>query len=174
MVDVVVSFCHVANFGDFSLVLIHAGGVRCLATLNTCFAVAFALMALFLGSSLVMFETDCAYVLLWCYEVVTWGLVFLLGGTAIFLRRKAAVVMDEGEHYGHHVTGVELLEAMPVPQSVMERRVNRGYRKSWMGSGLSSSDDEDGLPNPGLDDIWDDDPTQVYDPPHDYERGRMQ
>eukprot|EP00250_Pteridium_aquilinum_P014482 c22018_g1_i1 orf=169-1056(+) len=132
------------------------GGVRCLATLNVSFAIVFGLMALFLGSTILTLETDCSVTLFWCYEMICWGLVFLYGGTFFFLRRKAAVIMDEGEFYGSRTIGMELLEASPDPSSPeMERRLNAGFR-SWMGSSILSSDDEEeGPATGGLDDVWD-------------------
>lgn len=80
--------------------------------------------------------------LFWCYEVASWGLVILYGGTAFFLRRKAAVILDEGDFGGRNV-GLEMLEAgaLEVTPEV-ERRVNEGFR-TWMGSSLLSSDEED-------------------------------
>eukprot|EP01018_Ginkgo_biloba_P001345 Gb_25871 [translate_table: standard] len=133
------------------------GGVRCLAILNISFAAVFALLALFLGSSILTLETDCSVTLFWCYEIVCWGLVILYGGTAFYLRRKAAVILDEGEYYGSHTVGLEMLEAAPqFPQPEMERRINEGF-KSWMGSSLLSSDEEDGPHTGGLDDVWEED-----------------
>ncbi|EFJ32778.1 hypothetical protein SELMODRAFT_85797 [Selaginella moellendorffii] len=138
------------------------GGVRCLSTLNLSFMVAAILMALFLGSSIVTLDTGCSIALFWCYEVVCWGLVLLFGITAFFLHRKAAVVMDEGQHFGSRTVGMEMLAASAVPPYEMERRVNAGFR-SWMGSSsvLSSSDegevDEIFGESFGLDDddVWD-------------------
>lgn len=133
------------------------GGVRCLATLNASFALVFVLLALFLGSTILTLESDCSVALFWCYEVVCWGLAFLFGGTAFFLKRKAAVILDEGEYYGSHTVGVEMLEATPqLPQAEIERRINAGF-SSWMGPSLLSSDEEDEPQNSGLDDIWEED-----------------
>lgn len=73
------------------------GGVRCLSILNIVFAVIFGLLALFLGSSLLTLGSDCSIPLFWCYEVASWGLVTLYSGTAFFLRRKAAIILDDGE-----------------------------------------------------------------------------
>ena len=132
------------------------GGVRCLATLNVSFAAVFVLLALFLGSTILTLESDCSVTLFWCYEVVCWGLVVIFGGTAFFLRRKAAVILDEGEYYGSHTIGLEMLEATPqLPQAEIEKRVNAGF-SSWMGSSFLSSDEEDGPQINGLDDIWED------------------
>eukprot|EP00262_Sarcandra_glabra_P012720 TRINITY_DN3338_c0_g2_i1.p1 TRINITY_DN3338_c0_g2~~TRINITY_DN3338_c0_g2_i1.p1 ORF type:complete len:290 (+),score=40.81 TRINITY_DN3338_c0_g2_i1:404-1273(+) len=119
------------------------GGVRCLAILNTVFAVVFGLLALFLGSSLLTLGSDCSLPLFWFYEISTWGLVLLYGGTAFFLRRKAAVILDEASFSGRNL-GLEMLEAPPqhVTMREMERRLNEGF-KTWMGSGLLSSDEED-------------------------------
>ncbi|KAL5729189.1 hypothetical protein ACHQM5_002170 [Ranunculus cassubicifolius] len=119
------------------------GGVRCLAILNIVFGVIFGLLALFLGSSLLTLASSCSLPLFWCYEVGSWGLVILYVGTAFFLRRKAAVILDEGEFSGRNL-GLEMLEAGPRDISPdVERRVNEGF-KSWMGSSLLSSDEEDG------------------------------
>ncbi|KAL4194000.1 hypothetical protein AMTRI_Chr05g57030 [Amborella trichopoda] len=123
------------------------GGVRCLSILNITFAIIFGLLATFLGSSILTLGSSCSAALFWCYEIACWALVVLYGGTAHFLRRKAALILDEGEFSGNRNGGVEMLEAPPVlvtPE--MERRVNEGF-KAWMGSSLLSSDDEedDGL-----------------------------
>lgn len=121
----------------------YAGGVRCLAILNITFAVIFGLLALFLGSSLLTLGSSCSLSLFWCYEIAAWALVILYGGTAFFLRRKAAVILDEGEFSGKNF-GLEMLEAAPRDVTPdVERRVNEGF-KSWMGSSLLSSDEEDG------------------------------
>lgn len=139
------------------------GGVRCLAILNVVFAVIFAFCALLLGPTILTQESDCSSILFWCYEVMCWGLVILSGGAAFFLRRKAAVILDEGEHYGSLTVGLEMLEAPPqLSQAELERRINAGF-SSWMGSSLLSSDEEDGLRTTGLDDVWEDD--DVYSIP---------
>lgn len=139
------------------------GGVRCLAILNVVFAVIFAFCALLLGPTILTQESDCSSILFWCYEVMCWGLVILFGGAAFFLRRKAAVILDEGEHYGSLTVGLEMLEAPPqLSQAELERRINAGF-SSWMGSSLLSSDEEDGLRTTGLDDVWEDD--DVYSIP---------
>ncbi|KAK1264581.1 hypothetical protein QJS04_geneDACA019429 [Acorus gramineus] len=118
------------------------GGVRCLAILNIVFAVIFGLFALFLGSSILTLGTSCSIPLFWCYEIATWGLVTLYGGTAFFLRRKAALILDEG-NFGRLNLGVEMLESQQmVVTPEMERRVSEGF-KAWMGSSLLSSDEED-------------------------------
>ncbi|KAJ4958952.1 hypothetical protein NE237_026063 [Protea cynaroides] len=119
------------------------GGVRCLSVLNVVFATVFGLLALFLGSSLLTLGSGCSLPLFWCYEIASWGLVVLYGGTAFFLRRKAAVILDEGKFAGRNL-GLEMLEAAPLDMTPdVERRVNEGF-KSWMGSSLLSSDEEDG------------------------------
>jgi hypothetical protein len=41
--------------------------------------------------------------LFWCYEIASWSLVILFGGTAMFLKRKAALVLDEGTYTGHNL-----------------------------------------------------------------------
>lgn len=80
--------------------------------------------------------------LFWCYEIASWGLVILYGGTAFFLRRRAAVILDESNFSGRNI-GVEMLEANPVEVNPeVERRVTEGF-KSWMGTSILSSDDED-------------------------------
>ncbi|KAI5403327.1 uncharacterized protein LOC127084847 [Lathyrus oleraceus] len=118
------------------------GGVRCLSILNLIFAIIFGLLALFLGSSLLTFMSNCSTPLFWCYEVASWGLAVLYGGTAFFLRRKAAVILDEGNFSGRNL-GLEMLEANPLEVTPeVERRVSEGF-KAWMGSSLLSSDEED-------------------------------
>ncbi|TYH13068.1 hypothetical protein ES288_A06G115100v1 [Gossypium darwinii] len=118
------------------------GGVRCLSILNAVFALIFGLLALFLGSSLLTLGSSCSLPLFWCYEIASWGLVILYGGTAIFLRRRAAIILDEGE-FGSRTLGLEMLEANPLEVTPdVERHVNEGF-KAWMGSSLLSSDEED-------------------------------
>ncbi|RZC90587.1 hypothetical protein C5167_029721 [Papaver somniferum] len=119
------------------------GGVRCLSILNIVFAIIFGLLAVFLGSSLLTLGSSCTLPLFWCYEIASWSLVIFYGGTAFLLRRKAATILDEGDFAGRNF-GLEMLEA--APQEVtpeVERRVNEGF-KTWMGSSLLSSDEEDG------------------------------
>jgi len=118
-----------------------AGGVRCLAILNAVFAVVFGLMAIVLGSTLLALGSTCSVPLFWCYEITAWGLAILYGGTAFFLRRKAAVVLDEGDYTTHNV-GLEMLESKLEVTPEMQRRISDGF-KQWMGSSLLSSDDED-------------------------------
>lgn len=126
----------------FDIFSSYAGGVRCLSILNVVFAIIFGLLAIFLGSSLLTLGSSCSVPLFWCYEISTWGLVVLYGGTAFFLRRKAAVFLDGGE-YGSRTLGLEMLEANPLEVTPdVERRVNEGF-KSWMGPSLLSSDEED-------------------------------
>lgn len=79
--------------------------------------------------------------LFWCYEIATWGLAILYGGTAFFLRRRAAVILDEGE-FGSRNLGLEMLESPVEVTPDVERRVDEGF-KTWMGSSLLSSDEED-------------------------------
>ena len=68
--------------------------------------------------------------------------MILYAGTAIFLRRRATVILDEGE-FGSRNLGLEMLEANPLEVTPdVERRVNEGF-KAWMGSSLLSSDEED-------------------------------
>lgn len=117
------------------------GGVRCLSILNVVFAVIFGLLALFLGSSLLTLGSSCSVPLFWCYQIASWGLVILYGSTAFFLRRKAAVVLDEGDYAGQNL-GLEMLESTREVTPEMERRMNEGF-KAWMGSSLLSSDEED-------------------------------
>ncbi|KAF8671856.1 hypothetical protein HU200_049854 [Digitaria exilis] len=117
------------------------GGVRCLAVLNAVFAVVFGLMAIILGSTLLALGSTCSVPLFWCYEITAWGLAILYGGTTFFLRRKAAVVLDEGDYATHNV-GLEMLESKLEVTPEMQRRINDGF-KQWMGSSLLSSDDED-------------------------------
>ncbi|CAN1785169.1 hypothetical protein LINPERHAP1_LOCUS16787 [Linum perenne] len=117
------------------------GGVRCLSILNIAFAVIFGLLA-FLGSSLLTLGSSCSVPLFWCHEIATWGLIILYSGTAFFLKRKAAVILDGGEHGGRN-RGLEMLEANTlVVTPEVERRVNEGF-KSWGGSSALSSDEED-------------------------------
>lgn len=116
--------------------------MRCLSILNVVFAVIFGLLALFLGSTLLTLGSSCSVPLFWCYEIASWGLVILYGGTAFFLRRKAAVILDESEFGGRNF-GVEMLEANPIDVTPeVEIRVNEGF-KSWMGPSFLSSDEED-------------------------------
>lgn len=115
------------------------GGVRCLSILNLVFAIIFGLLALFLGSTLLTLGSGCSIPLFWCYEIASWGLVILYGGTAFHLRRKAATILDESDFAGRNL-GLEMLEAEFTPD--VERRVNEGF-KSWMGSSYLSSDDDD-------------------------------
>ncbi|KAF3333131.1 hypothetical protein FCM35_KLT00822 [Carex littledalei] len=121
------------------------GGVRCLAIINSIFAIVFGLMALFLGSSLLTLGSSCSIALFWCYEIASWSLVILYGGTACFLKRKAALVLDEGNYAGHNL-GLEMLEGINEITPDMQRRINDGF-KQWMGSSLLSSDDEDESPD---------------------------
>ncbi|POO03943.1 Transmembrane protein [Trema orientale] len=117
------------------------GGVRCLSILNAVLAVVFGLLALFLGSSLLTLGNSCSKPLFWCYEFASWGLVILYGGTAFFLRRRAAIILDDGDS-GRNL-GLEMLVANPLEVTPdVERRVNEGF-KAWMGSSLLSSDEED-------------------------------
>ena len=85
--------------------------------------------------------STCSVPLFWCYEITAWGLAILYGGTAFFLRRKAAVVLDEGDYATHNV-GLEMLESKLEVTPEMQRRISDGF-KQWMGSSLLSSDDED-------------------------------
>ncbi|KAK6927382.1 hypothetical protein RJ641_005973, partial [Dillenia turbinata] len=120
------------------------GGVRCLSIINMIFAVVFGLLALFLGSSLLTLGSSCSQALFWCYEIASWGLVILYGATALFLKRKAAVILDEGGFAARNF-GLEMLEATPMDVTPdVERRVNEGFR-TWMGSSILSSDEEDEL-----------------------------
>lgn len=81
--------------------------------------------------------------LFWCYEISSWGLVILYAGTAFFLRRRAALTIDEGEFGNRNDQGLEMLEANPLEFTPdVERRVNEGF-KAWMGPSLLSSDEED-------------------------------
>lgn len=116
--------------------------MRCLSILNIVFAITFGLLALFLGSTLLTLGSSCAVPLFWCYEIASWGLVTLYGGTAFFLRRKAATILDESDFAGRN-HGVEMLEANPLEVTPdMERRVNEGF-KTWVGTSYLSSDEED-------------------------------
>ncbi|KAL2940068.1 Homoserine O-acetyltransferase [Bienertia sinuspersici] len=125
-----------------SLAYLIAGGVRCLSILNLVFAIIFGLLAIFLGSSLLTLGSSCSVPLFWCYEVASWGLVVLYTATAILLRRKAAVILDEGNFSGRNL-GLEMLETNPYEVTPdVERRVTEGF-KTWMGSSLLSSDEED-------------------------------
>ena len=86
--------------------------------------------------------SNCSKPLFWCYEIACWGLVVLYGGTAFFLRRKAATILDEGNFSGRNL-GLEMLEASPLEVTPeVERRVNEGF-KAWMGPSLLSSDEEE-------------------------------
>uniref|UniRef100_A0A803NC12 Uncharacterized protein n=1 Tax=Chenopodium quinoa TaxID=63459 RepID=A0A803NC12_CHEQI len=88
------------------------GGVRCLAILNMVFAILFGLLALFWVLVFSRWGVAVPCPCFWCYEVASWGLVILLGATAIFLRRKAATILDEGNFSGRNL-GLEMLEANP-------------------------------------------------------------
>ena len=114
------------------------GGMRCLAIVNAVFALIFGLMAIVFGSMLLALGSSCSIPLFWCYEIAAWGLVILYGGTAAFLRRKAAA---EGD-YASHIVGLEMLETTIEVTSEAQRRVNDGF-KTWMGSSLLSSDEEE-------------------------------
>ncbi|XP_071696172.1 uncharacterized protein [Rutidosis leptorrhynchoides] len=118
------------------------GGVRCLSILNFVFAIIFGLLALFLGSTLLTLGSKCSIPLFWCYEISSWGLVILYGGTAIQLRKKAGSIHDETEFAARNL-GLEMLETNPIEFNPdVERRVNEGFR-SWMGSAYLSSDDDE-------------------------------
>jgi hypothetical protein len=141
------------------------GGVRCLSKLNLSFMITYVLLSIFMGIFILRLGTSCSIALFWCYEVACWGMIILLGATAWLLQRKAAVIMDAGEYYGHHERGVELLEAMAITPD-MEDRVDAGF-KSWMGPAhtiLSDDDDEEsntrGL---DLDGVWEGDATEYLD-----------
>ncbi|CAM8916310.1 unnamed protein product [Rhodiola kirilowii] len=88
--------------------------------------------------------SNCSVPLFWCYEVASWGLVILFGGTTFFLRRKAAQILDEYRSPSSRFAGLELLETNSdvVITPDVERRVHESF-KSWMGSSILSSDDED-------------------------------
>lgn len=118
------------------------GGVRCLSILNTVFAIIFGTLALFLGSTMLTLGSSCSVPLFWCYEITSCGLVILYGGTAFFLKRKAAVNLDEADFAGHNL-GLEMLEAHPVEITPdTERRIHEGF-KAWMGPSFLSSDEDD-------------------------------
>lgn len=115
------------------------GGVRCLFILNVVFALIFSLLALFLGSSLLTLGSSCSVPLFVCYEIIAVGLVILYGGTAFFLKRKAASFLDEANLSSRNL---EMLDCSIEATSDIQRRVDEGF-KAWMGSSLLSSDDED-------------------------------
>ncbi|KAI4376948.1 hypothetical protein MLD38_014649 [Melastoma candidum] len=128
------------------------GGVRCLSILNAVFAIVFSFLAVFPGWSLLYMENRCSKPLFWCYEISALGLVFIYGGTAFFLQRKAALVLDQ-KHCGTRTLGLEMLEAYPIEITPeVERRVNEGFR-TWMGSSLLSSDDEEDEPQVHVDSL---------------------
>lgn len=140
-IEIALGTIPIAIFSD-SIFVECIGGVRCLAILNIVFAIIFGLLALFLGSSLLTLGSSCSVPLFWCYELSSWGLVILYGGTAFFLRRKAAAILDEGEFGGRNL-GLEMLEANPLEVTPdIERWVNEGF-KSWMGASFLSSDEEE-------------------------------
>nr|KAJ0224464.1 hypothetical protein LSAT_V11C100019720 [Lactuca sativa] len=122
----------------------NGGGVRCLYILNSIFAIMFGFVAIFFGLVLLTSESICSLPLFWCYEVQWWGLVTLYGATASLLRRKAAMILDDGDIDGHNqIIGIEMLEFGDVEMTPdVERRINQGFR-SWMGTSYLSSDDED-------------------------------
>ncbi|KAL0311988.1 UNVERIFIED_CONTAM: hypothetical protein Sradi_5598100 [Sesamum radiatum] len=118
------------------------GGVRCLSILNIVFAIILVFLHYFWVQlySLLVAAARCPCFV--CYEIACWGLVILHGGAAFFLRRKAAVILDESDFAGRNI-GLEMLEATPPEVTPdMERRVNEGF-KSWMGPSFLSSDEED-------------------------------
>lgn len=85
--------------------------------------------------------------LFWCYEIASLGLVILYGGTAFFLRRKDALVLDKG-NFSDQNFGLEMFEAphevmMPDTEKCMDEDL-----KAWMESSLLSSDEEDGPESP--------------------------
>ncbi|KAE8700414.1 RNA polymerase I-associated factor PAF67 isoform 2 [Hibiscus syriacus] len=88
------------------------GGVCCLSILNAVFAIIFGVLSSFLGSGLLTLGSSCTLPLFWRYEIAVWGLVILYGGTAILLRRKAAVILDEGE-FGSRTLCLEMPESNP-------------------------------------------------------------
>lgn len=104
----------------------HAGGAHCLSILNTIFAVAFSLLSFFLGLIIQLLGSSCSLPLFWCYEVTSLGLVILYGGTAFFLRRKAALVLAEA-NFSDQDFGLEMSE---VPHEVpdMEKCMNEGSK----------------------------------------------
>lgn len=130
-----------AAISDSGRLHFFTGGVRCLSILNVIFAVVFGLLGLFLGSSLLTLGSSCAVPLFWCYEISSWGLVALYGGTAFFLRRKAPAMLDKGDLPGRGF-GLEMLGPAQELSPEMERRVNEGF-KAWMGSSLLSSEEEE-------------------------------
>lgn len=128
--------------------------MRCLSILNIVFSIIYPLLAVILGSSLLSLGSNCSVPLFWCYEVFCWSLSILFGGTSFFLRRKAAQILDEYGSPSSRNAGLELLEANSdiIITPDVERRVHESF-KSWMGSSLLSSDDED-------------DPDQYAEAPH--------
>ena len=68
-------------------------------------------------------------------------MVILYGGTAFFLRRRAAAILDEGDFGGRNL-GLEMLENPVEVSQEVEGRVNEGF-KAWRGASLLSSDEED-------------------------------
>lgn len=139
-----------------------AGGVRCLATLNVSFMIAFVLLSIFLGCFVLSLGTSCSIALFWCYEVACWGLVILLASTAFFLQRKTAVIMDLGEYCGHRERGVELLEAIPVIPEMDDRGVV-GVKSSMDPAHTLLPDDEESnihVTLRGLDDVWEGDASE--------------
>ncbi|KAJ9559183.1 hypothetical protein OSB04_013797 [Centaurea solstitialis] len=118
----------------------YRGGVRCLFILNFIFAVAFGILAIFLGSTLLpLGRSGCSIPLFWCYETASWGLAALYGMTASLLRRKTAMALDDGD-LGGQMIGVEMLEANPVEYTPeIERRMNEGFRL-WIGTSYLSDE----------------------------------
>ncbi|PWA65732.1 hypothetical protein CTI12_AA333270 [Artemisia annua] len=139
------------------------GGVRCLSILNLVFAIIFGLLALFLGSTLLTLGSGCSIPLFWCYEIASWGLVILYGGTAFHLRRKAATILDESDFAGRNL-GLEMLETEFTPD--VERR--QGLRRNIAGKEGDIEEDafealfkqlEEDLKNDGL--TFDDDDDEI-------------
>lgn len=114
----------------------HAGGAHCLSILNTIFAVVFSLLSFFLGLIIQLLGSSCSLPLFWCYEVTSLGLVILYGGTAFFLRRKAALVLAEA-NFSDQEFGLEMCEA---PHEVvtpdMEKCMNEGSKPPRLWRGL--------------------------------------
>ncbi|KAJ6361492.1 hypothetical protein OIU78_002012 [Salix suchowensis] len=76
-----------------------------------------------------------------CLSILN-GVFAIIFGIAIFLRRKASLILDDSDFGGRNL-GLEMLEpnTMVVTPDV-ERHINEGFR-TWIGSSLLSSDEED-------------------------------
>ncbi|KAK7359996.1 hypothetical protein VNO77_01968 [Canavalia gladiata] len=65
-------------------------------------------------------------------EIASWGLVVLYGGTAFFLRRKAAMILDKRNFNGRNL-GLEMLETNNLKFTPeVESQLNEGLKHGWV------------------------------------------